>query len=257
MLNYQSKIILHNYRGDLDIFCSKNRLNTMLCNLLFSIIDRIIFLSESLIPNDFINKKNKIYVVPNCVQNIQTFQNKNKNNNFIYISHYIKSKGIFDLLNSFKYLDDKKVIYKISLYGQFANEIDFNIIKSYESRSIKINKFLNNNMKTDVINNASCLILPSHNEGQPQIILEAMSMGTPVIATNVGDIPTMLGFDYPFLIPVNSPDKLAIAIEKFLQLDENELNKLSNFLKHRYNNNYSYDIHKLLFSKIFCHYKLY
>ena len=107
-----------------------------------------------------------------------------------------------------------------------------------------------------VINKASCLILPSHNEGQPQIILEAMSIGTPVIATNVGDIPTMLGIDYPFLIPAKSPDKLANAIENFLKLDENELNKLSTFLKNRYNNNYSYEIHKTLLLKTFYTFKL-
>ena len=176
------------------------------------------------------------------------------NNNFIYISHYIKTKGIFDLLSAFKILDNKKLIYNIDLYGQFTNETDEKKIKSYSTDNIKINNFLSNEMKMYVINEASCLILPSHNEGQPQILLEAMSMGTPVIATSVGDIPTMLGFDYPLLIPANSPEKLANAIEYFLQFDSSELNKLSNNLKIRYNNNYSYDIHRSMLLKTFYQY---
>ena len=252
ILNFRSKIILHNYRGDLEVFYKKNRINAILCNLLFSIIHRLIFLSKSLIPIIAIKKKNKFCVVPNCVRNIQNFQNLNlRKDGFLYISHYIKSKGVFDLLDALKYLDRNKVNYKINLYGQFTNENDFNKIVSHNSEKIKINNFLDDDVKLSVINKASCLILPSHNEGQPQIILEAMSIGTPVIATNVGDIPTMLGIDYPFLIPANSPDKLANAIKNFLKLDQIELNKLSIFLKNRYNNYYSYEIHKTLLLKTF------
>ncbi len=257
LLNHRSKIILHNYRGDLESFYTKNTSNRILFNFLLLIIHRVIFLSESLIPKEFKNKNNKFCVVSNCVKEIHSNQYKNiSNNNFIYISHYIKTKGIFDLLAAFKILDNKKLIYNIDLYGQFTNETDEEKIKSYSTDNIKINNFLSNDMKMNVINEASCLILPSHNEGQPQILLEAMSMGTPVIATSVGDIPTMLGFDYPLLIPANSPEKLANAIEYFLQLNSSELNKLSNILKSRYNNNYTYDIHRAMLLKTFYQYKL-
>ncbi len=36
------------------------------------------------------------------------------------------------------------------------------------------------------------LILPSKNEGQPYVILEAIAAGLPIIATNVGCVPEMV-----------------------------------------------------------------
>jgi glycosyltransferase involved in cell wall biosynthesis len=125
------------------------------------------------------------------------------------------------------------------------------VIKSYHSRNIHINDFISNDKKMYTISEASCLIIPSHNEGQPQIILEAMFLGTPVIATSVGDIPTMLGNDYPFLCEVNSPESLSNTIEKFLMLNDHEKLKLSLMLKNRFDKYYSYDTHKTLLLSAF------
>ena len=41
--------------------------------------------------------------------------------------------------------------------------------------------------------NADCVILPSAFEGLPNVICEAMIAGCPVLASNVSDIPILLG----------------------------------------------------------------
>lgn len=56
-------------------------------------------------------------------------------------------------------------------------------------------------------------ILPSHSEGLPVSILEAMAMELPVIATNVGGIPEIVvDGETGILIEPNKPDELANAL---------------------------------------------
>src|SRR5690606_33278070 len=63
---------------------------------------------------------------------------------------------------------------------------------------------------------SSIFALPSYTEGFPNVILEAMSMGCAVIATNVGAIPEMLAIssDKPcgICVPVKNVEKLTEAI---------------------------------------------
>lgn len=56
------------------------------------------------------------------------------------------------------------------------------------------------------------LILPSHTEGTPNVIIEAMAQGIPVVATEVGGIPDMLGGDAGLLVPVGDVRALADAM---------------------------------------------
>lgn len=57
-------------------------------------------------------------------------------------------------------------------------------------------------------------VLPSHSEGLPISILEAMSWGLPIISTDVGSIAELVRHEIDGLIvPVASPDRLAQAIQ--------------------------------------------
>jgi glycosyltransferase involved in cell wall biosynthesis len=62
---------------------------------------------------------------------------------------------------------------------------------------------------------ASVLVLPSFNEGFGLPVLEAMTVGVPVIAANRGALPEVLG-DAGLLIEPDDPDSLTAALERML-----------------------------------------
>lgn len=58
--------------------------------------------------------------------------------------------------------------------------------------------------------------LPSYMEGCPNVVLEALACGRPVVATNVGGIPEIMNEACGYLVPPRNPLALADAIDAVL-----------------------------------------
>jgi glycosyltransferase involved in cell wall biosynthesis len=64
---------------------------------------------------------------------------------------------------------------------------------------------------------ADVFVLPSHSEGSPNVLLEAMAAGLPIVATNVGGIPDAVTTgEQALLVPPSQPQALAAAIRRLL-----------------------------------------
>lgn len=68
---------------------------------------------------------------------------------------------------------------------------------------------------------ADAVTLPSYMEGCPNVILEALASGRPVVATKVGGIPEILDNSCGRLVPPRDPAKLAEAIGSVLAAEWN------------------------------------
>lgn len=64
-----------------------------------------------------------------------------------------------------------------------------------------------------LLNAADIFVLPSHSEGSPLVIFEAMAARLPIVATSVGGIPETLTHEADaLLVPPRAPAELAAAI---------------------------------------------
>jgi glycosyltransferase involved in cell wall biosynthesis len=64
-------------------------------------------------------------------------------------------------------------------------------------------------------------VLPSFSEGLANVLLEAMSMGKPVVATNVGGNPDIVqNGENGYLVPVGNSKKMALALEQLIENDK-------------------------------------
>jgi glycosyltransferase involved in cell wall biosynthesis len=63
-----------------------------------------------------------------------------------------------------------------------------------------------------------CLVISSLREGLPYVLLEAMAMGVPVLATRVGEIPNLIkDGENGLLVPPGDVEALAAGMERYLE----------------------------------------
>lgn len=143
----------------------------------------------------------KVFYIPNpCSLSIETIAKQplklRQKNDFIFVGHVIPTKGVCELVKAFTQLDADVHLEIIGLYSEEIFEVLKNIALMKEDGSwLTIVGNKDRNYVLYRMNEADALILPSYTEGFPNVVLEAMACGCPVIATNVGAIADMLSVD--------------------------------------------------------------
>ena len=69
-----------------------------------------------------------------------------------------------------------------------------------------------------VLSTADVFVLPSFSEARPRSIIEAMSLGIPVVASDVGGIPSLVAHEETgLLVPAGDPGALVAAVDRLIQ----------------------------------------
>jgi glycosyltransferase involved in cell wall biosynthesis len=163
--------------------------------------------------------KNKIYIIPQFVDLPHTYNNKLQDSNILklgFVGRIEKGKGIFILLKAFNNLTKKNKNISLEIYGKnylkFWQKIYIYLI--FKNSSIQFKGSFTS--IEQVYNSIDLLILPSLWEGLPFVILESMSFGVPVIASDVGGISEVVIPNYNgHLVEKNSFKSLYDVLDDF------------------------------------------
>ncbi len=192
-------LYIHCLGSDVNVHMT-NKVRRRWLNYAFSRSQQIFTVSEDL-------KHKVIQISPNA--NVETVYNgvdfnrftlTQKNNDpelastkLIYIGNLIQTKGVFELAHAFRELCKSHDI-KLTIVGNGPCENDLRDILSSEivKEKVYFTGALSHSEVAKELSASDCLVLPSYSEGVPNVVMEALASGIPVLATDVGGIPEIV-----------------------------------------------------------------
>ena len=184
-------------------------------NLILS--NRIVVYSERVIEERGLEKyKNKISIAHEHFLNFDKFKVKKqfaeRKNTVGYVGSLYKLKGVLNFVQSISEILEKeeKTKFLIGGDGQLRDEIEKYLAHKNLNDKVTLAGWIPHDELPDYLNELKLLVLPSYTEGLPNVMLEAMACGTPVLATSVGAIPDVIkDGETGFIMENNSPECIA------------------------------------------------
>jgi len=141
----------------------------------------------------------------------------------LYIGRIKTTKGMKELLDSMKELDSLNL--ELLLIGEGADFLKYNsYVQEKNIHNVKFLGAIYGEKKLSYLNACNGLILPSHTEGAPVVLMEAIAKNLPVVATNVGGIPKMIKNGREgILIDPYSKKEIVYAIQEILKWKDKEI----------------------------------
>lgn len=192
-------------------------------------------------PSEFIAKKmiscgfnsDKIKIINNFINKdkIQTGNILNpieQRDYYLYVGRISTEKGIETLLKV-----AAKLPYKLKILG--GGPLYDKLISKYKTyQNIEFMGHVDSNMVYELVEGARFTVLPSEcYENNPLSVIESMSLGTPVVGSNIGGIPELINENNGIIFESGNENDLANAIDmaysKSWDINEIRNNALSRF----------------------------
>ena len=138
-------------------------------------------------------KESQIFIKPNFVTNTsEGLSQLDRKNQMIYVGRLEEIKGVDILLKAWKLLGEEAPELIMCGTGPMESWCR-EFVTENKLNKVRILGFVKNDLVREMIAQSKALILPTQvYEGFPMTVLEAMSEGTPVIGSNLGNVGTLI-----------------------------------------------------------------
>lgn len=207
---------------------TNNPINNFISTLTIYASEQLIIESESVLtewPGDHSEKSviGATYVDQSRFHVKKQFSNRKKVVGYLGLLN--KRKGVDELMQSIPSIrrSEHDINFRIGGAGPLS---DLVTEEASNSDAIDYLGYVPDNNLVNFYNSIKLLVLPTESEGLPNVALEAMACGTPVLATTAGGIPDLINDgNNGFLMKDNSPEAIERNILHALDSDLQAISK--------------------------------
>jgi len=233
-----------------DVYNIKTHIQRILVKLILKETSLILVLSKNMEKHLMNISNRKPIILPNGIDIAEFQKNMRKmlgkrfgRKQILFVGNIRPVKGVEYLINAMPKILEEEPDTCLVLVGSYPQTFIQKIPKNLKNK-VMLTGFINHQEVPAYMKGSDVFVLPSLSEGFPNVLLEAMAAGLPIVATNVGGIPEIVtDGENGFLTESKNSKQLAEKILLLLK-DESLRRRISenNLIKVR-----KYDISRVLF----------
>jgi glycosyltransferase involved in cell wall biosynthesis len=159
-----------------------------------------------------------VELIPNCVASEPSSledADHRPTKEVLFVGWMLPSKGVEELLEAWAVV--RRPAWELRLVGGYEDAYLADLRSRLPfTEDIKVTGELEHAEVRNEFRACSVFVLPSHTEGFPNVVVEAMAAGAPVVATDVGAIPDMIGSGAGIVVPPRDTRALVAALESVI-----------------------------------------
>lgn len=206
--------------------------------------DKIIGVSQPIIDYfKYIDVKKKKVIQNPLTENIKESAIEYANPNLIWIGRHEKVKNLGLFIGAIELLAKKRSDFQVTILGDGKERLDWERYVSEKELTHIVNFLGNVSNPYKYLENSKILVNTSESEGFGNVMIEAMSVGIPIIATpTIGAKEIVMASDSGIVLNSFSKEELAISIEYLLD----NLDICNEFVRNNKVKAYKYDINNII-----------
>lgn len=219
------KTVIHFRFGRIPQIYQKQNWEKKLLNMAIKLSDKVIVIDQQSYRTLLQFGHKNIEILANPLSPIvneiiqQNSEISKLSNKLVFAGHVITTKGVFELVKVCKEIDNVKLVI-VGYSTQKTKDMLLKLAGANHNSWLEFAGELSMEETIKVMLSAGIFVLPTYTEGFPNVILESMACGCPIVTTKVGAIPEMLdienGENYGLCVEPKNVEQLKNAILRML-----------------------------------------
>ena len=164
-----------------------------------------------------------------------------------FVSDLVARKGVPEFTEAIRSMDED-VGFRVDIAGRGPSAEGVERLARRDS--IHYHGYVSDAEKLEILSRSDVFVLPSHAEGLPIVILEAMAGGNAIVTTRVGSIADEFGEENCVFVPPGDASALRQAIGELLR-DPERVRQMGRMNRQLVERDYSWDAHESRLMEIY------